>query len=146
MHDTEAVSPIFSLADRFEYDGHRNVFNCLGVSHNGDYHIAVFFRSMRSSLLLVDHTHPIQLTPTCVSYPIRNSRGTLYGCLLVVQQGTFVLVDGSLTVKSNKPLGKFEHLPVVDDRSLSIFVDGNGNMVATLNTYEFNELTVLDEV
>ena len=141
------TSPLYSLADPFEYKPHKlNAFESLGDAALGEYHIAVFFRNIVSTQLIVDHANPVRPTKFCTLYNIQNSRGTLYGILFVVPAEGFRINGGVLTVKGNKDGGAFAAYPFSDDkRNLSIYVDNNDNLLANLGNVEYSKLVVFDE-
>lgn len=142
------TSPLFSLADSFEYrPSCLNAFEELGAAAMGDYHIAVFFRNVVSSVLNVAHTNPVRPTKFCTIYNIQNSRGSLYGILFVVKDDCFQIKNSVLTVgPSGNESGSFAVYPFSDDkRSLAVFVDNKDNMVVNLSNAAFSDLVVYDE-
>lgn len=141
------TSILYSLADPFEYKPNKlNTFEELGAAAMGDYHIAVFFRNIVSSVLTIDHANPVKPTKFCTIYSIQNARGSLYGILFVVRAESWRINNSAFTVSSGLPGNAFAAYPFTDDKkNLSIYVDDRDNMLAIINSATFSDLVVLDE-
>lgn len=141
------TSPLYSLADPFEYRPEKlNAFEKLGSAPLGEYHIAVFFRNIVSTVLAVDYDKPVKPTKYCTVYNIQNSRSTLYGLLFIVPEDSFRIRNGVLVVNSGVEGGDFAAYPFSDDkRNITLYVDNKDNLLVNLGNSDYSKLVVIDE-
>lgn len=141
------VSPLFSLADPFEYKPEKvNSFERLGFGPLGEYHVATFFRNVVASVLHIDYKNPIRTTNNCTIYNIVNAKNTVYGILFVLNEGKFEIRGPRMVVEGKKkPVGDFSLYPLSHDKfSLSTYRDSSGTLLINIGVVD-SEFVVLDE-
>lgn len=142
------VSCIHSLASPFEYNPSKvGGFECLGYGSQGEYHVAVFFRNIVSSVMQANVTTPLLITKTAAVYELHGAKGgTIYGLLFSVDRDKLQLRNTHLTVRSDRePIGDFSLFPISSDRyAVQIYVDSADTLLINQGTIH-SSLVVVDE-
>lgn len=136
-------SPIISLRDSFTLTANKLEFQSLGDSASG-HHIVLPYKKLSNTTLTADHQNPKQLGSYCTMYRLLNSRGTVYGLLMLVDSDKTDIRGNYMLVKGTSACGKFTQSPV-SDKNMLVFDSDSGNVLMISTQTPFSDIVVKDE-